>query len=56
MEIFKNPHKPDLRPFLKYVKEELEYLAPFDLSEEPRLLKVAGALIVLQEYLQEEIG
>lgn len=51
-----NPYKPDFRPFLKYVEEELEYMEPFDLGSDPRLLKVAGALVVLQEYLTEEIA
>lgn len=51
-----NPYRPDFRPFLKYVEDELEYMAPFDLAGEPRLLKVAGALVVLQEYLKEEIA
>ena len=54
-EKYINPHKPDLRPFLKYVEDELGYLQENDLSYEPELLKAAGALVVLQEYLQKEI-
>lgn len=52
----KNPYQPDLRPFLKFVEQELEYLQENDLSYEPKLLKAAGALVVLQEYLTEEIA
>lgn len=48
----KNPYQPDLRPFLAYVEAELDYLAAFDLSDEPEMMKAAGALVVLREYLQ----
>lgn len=51
-----NPYHPDLRPFLKFVEDELEYLSSFDLSCEPELLKVAGALVVLREYLQAALS
>lgn len=51
-----NPYQPDLRPFLGYVERELEYLEPFDLTGDPELMKAAGALVVLQEYLERLIG
>lgn len=51
-----NPYQPDLRPFLGYVERELDYLAPFDLTGDPELMKAAGALVVLQEYLERLIG
>lgn len=49
----KNPYQPDLRPFLEYVNQELDYVSAFDLGSDPRLLKVGGALVILQEYLEE---
>lgn len=47
----RNPHQPDLTPFLVYVEKELEYLEAFDLSSDYDHLKVAAALVILQEYL-----
>lgn len=55
-DAMENPYHPDLRPFLKFVEDELEYLSSFDLSCEPELLKVAGALVVLREYLQAALS
>lgn len=52
----KNPYDPDFRPFLKFVEDELEYLQENDLSYEPELLKAAGALVVLREYLQDKLA
>ena len=52
----KNPYQPDLKPFLEYVESELIYLEPFDLSGDPELMKAAGALVTIQEYLEKKIG
>ena len=41
--------------FLKLVEEELDYLQGADLSYEPDRLKAAGALVVLQEWIQSQL-
>ena len=41
----------DYKQFLSLVEEELEYMEAFDLSYEYRLMKAAGALVILKEYL-----
>lgn len=45
----------DYELFLSLVEEELDYLQENDLSYELDRLKAAGALVVLQEYLQDYI-
>lgn len=45
----------DYKLFLSLVNEELEYLGPFSLEYEYELMKAAGALVVLKEYLESKI-
>lgn len=49
------PGQSDLSLLLELVTQELNFLEPFDLSGENELLKFAGALVVVQEYLTKEI-
>jgi hypothetical protein len=45
----------DYKQFLSLVEEELEYMEAFDLSYEYRLMKAAGALVILKEYLEARL-
>lgn len=45
----------DYKKFLSLVEEELEYMEAFDLSYEHRLMKAAGALVNLKEYLEARL-
>ena len=45
----------DYKLFLSLVNEELEYLGPFSLEYEYELMKAAGALVVLKEYIESKI-
>ena len=45
----------DYKQFLSLVEEELEYMEAFDLSYEYRLMKAAGALVILKEYLESRL-
>lgn len=45
----------DYKLFLTLVKEELEYLGPFSFEYEYELMKAAGALVVLKEYIDSKI-
>lgn len=45
----------DYKLFLTLVKEELEYLGPFSFEYEYELMKVAGALVVLKEYIESKM-
>lgn len=45
----------DYKQFLSLVEEELEYMEAFDLSYEYRLMKAAGALVTLKEYLEARL-
>lgn len=45
----------DYKLFLSLVNEELEYLGPFSFEYEYELMKSAGALVVLKEYIETKI-
>lgn len=45
----------DYKLFLSLVNEELEYLGPFSFEYEYELMKAAGALVVLKEYIESKI-
>ena len=45
----------DYKLFLSLVNEELEYLGPFSFEYEYELIKAAGALVVLKEYIESKI-
>lgn len=45
----------DYKLFLSLVNDELEYLEPFDLSGEYELMKAAGALVILKEYIEARL-
>lgn len=45
----------DYELLLSLVKEELEYLGPFSFEYEYELMKAAGALVVLKEYIEAKI-
>ena len=40
---------------LQLINKELEYMSAFDLTDDERLLPAAGALMVLRQYVQQEI-
>ena len=46
----------DYKLLLSLVIDELEYIQPFDLEGEYELMKVAGALVVLKEYIDAKIN
>lgn len=46
----------DYKLFLSLVNEELEYIQPFDFEGEYELMKAAGALVVLKEYIEAKIN
>ena len=50
--------EPDSGQLLALVEQELAFLEPFafELPNDCRLMKFAGALLVLQEYLSEELA
>ena len=45
----------DYKLFLSLVNEELEYLGPFSFEYEYELMKAAGSLVVLKEYIESKI-
>ena len=45
----------DYKQFLSLVEEEIEYMEAFDLSYEYGLMKAAGALVTLKEYLEARL-
>ena len=45
----------DYKLFLTLVKEELDYLGPFSFEYEYELMKAAGALVVLKEYIEAKL-
>ena len=46
----------DYKLFLSLVNDELEYIQPFDFEGEYELMKAAGALVVLKEYIEAKIN
>lgn len=45
----------DYKLFLALVNDELEYLGPFSFEYEYELMKAAGALVVLKEYIETKM-
>ena len=45
----------DYSLFLSLVNDELNYLEPFSLEGEYELMKAAGALVVLKEYIEAKL-
>ena len=45
----------DYELFLSLVKDELDYLQAFSLECENDLLKAAGALVTLKEYIESRL-
>ena len=45
----------DYKQFLSLVSEELDYLQAFSLECEHDLMKAAGALVTLKEYIETKL-
>ena len=46
----------DYALFLSLVNDELNYLEPFSLEGEYELMKAAGALVTLKEYIEAKLA